>query len=45
MIDTEIETARCYGMEIKVKKNKGNKNIKGTMPSTDHVRSKLTREF
>jgi hypothetical protein len=44
MTDKLIEIGRCYGMEIKVEKNKGNMNSKATTPSKNYDRTKTTRE-
>jgi hypothetical protein len=44
MIDKLIEIGRCYGMEMKVEKNKSNENFKTTIPSKNYDRPKTTTE-
>ena len=45
MIDKLIETGRCYGMEMKWKKNKSNENYETTIPSNNYEMPKTTGEF
>jgi hypothetical protein len=42
MIDKLIVIGRCYGMKIKVKKNKSNENFKTAIPSNNCDRPKTT---
>jgi hypothetical protein len=42
MINKPNEIGRCYGMEIKKKKNKSNENFKTTIASKNYDRPKTT---
>jgi hypothetical protein len=44
IINRICEIGRCYGMEMKEKKNKSNENFKTTIPSNNYDRPKTTGE-
>jgi hypothetical protein len=44
MVDRLIEIGRCYGMDMNVEKNKGNENLKATIPNENYDRSKTIGE-
>jgi hypothetical protein len=45
MIGDIIEIGKCYGMEMKVEKNKSNDNFKTAISSKNCDRPKMTREY